>query len=98
MNNMGFDWNGNGRRDSFDSFVDMKLTNSCNNSNNLSNQNQNNFSNNSSNNETSFKPFIIITLCVLGVILPIIFEFGKTATCICLLIAVALSIIVIRKC
>ena len=102
MNGMhgGRDWNGNGKQDSFDRFIDYKI--SSNNSKMPSNRKDAHQADDStdtpqSNGTVIFKSLLTLGLCFAGFALPASADMGSLGTAICLLSAVAISALLWRK-
>ena len=103
MNGMhgGRDWNGNGKHDSFDHFIDYKIS-SSNPSNSSSShkdaQKASESRDTQQNNGTViFKSLLTIGLCIAGFALPASTDMGSLGAAICLLFAVAVSARLWRK-
>lgn len=95
------DWNGNGKQDSFDRFIDYKIS-SGNNSNSSSNhkdaQQVSDAKDTPQNNgNVIFKSLLTIGLCFAGFALPASADMGSLGAAICLLSAVAISALLWRK-
>lgn len=80
------DWNGNGRQDAFDHYMDHKASGSE--SAHDSRQNSTSPGNTGSN---LFKSLLTIGLCLAGFVLPAAADMGTLGAAICLLTAVALG-------
>ena len=103
MNGMhgGRDWNGNGKQDSFDQFIDYKIG-SSNHSNSSSSHKDAHQAGNTkdapqSNGTVIFKSLLTIGLCFAGFALPASADMGSLGAAICLLSAVAISALLWRK-
>jgi len=97
----GKDWNGNGKNDSFDRFMDYKIS-SSNNSNTSSRRKDAHRTDDStdtpqSNGAVIFKSFLTLGLCFAGFALPASADMGSPGAAICLLSAVAVSALLWRK-
>ena len=97
----GRDWNGNGKHDSFDRFMDYKIS-SSNNSNTSSRRKDAHQADDStdtpqSNGTAIFKSLLTLGLCFAGFALPASADMGSLGTAICLLSAVAISMLLWRK-
>jgi len=99
----GFDWNGNGRHDSFDSYMDMKAADSS--SHNKTNSSNGNKPDNrrviydsrkDSDGIALFKAILVCVFCLGGIFLPVSAGAGSLGTAICMLGAVGLSIAVLK--
>ena len=103
MNGMhgGRDWNGNGKHDSFDRFIDYKISNSnnCNTSSSREDTHQADASKDApqSNGTVIFKSLLTIGLCFAGFALPASADMGSLGAAICLLSAVAVSTLLWRS-
>ena len=102
MNNLpgGRDWNGNGKSDSFDRYIDYKAS-SVGNTN--SNTHKPNGASNSNSEESQsdgaifLKSLATIGLCIAGVAIPVSADVGPSTTAIFLLAAVYISARLWRK-
>lgn len=100
-NSGGRDWNGNGKQDSFDRFIDYKIS-SSNNNNTTSNRKTEHQTDDQktapqSNGIVFLKSMLTIGLCFAGFALPISANMESLGTAICLLSAVAISVLLWRK-
>ena len=94
----GKDWNGNGKNDSFDRFIDHKISSNA----ASSNRGDTHPAGDSedppqSNGAVIFKSFLTLGLCFAGFALPASADMGSPGAAICLLSAVAVSALLWRK-
>lgn len=96
----GRDWNGNGKKDSFDRFIDYKASsNNCNVTSNNKTNTQPSGQKDTPQNDGAviFKSLLTVGLCIAGFVLPISADMGSFGTAICLLSAVAVGSLLWRK-
>lgn len=94
LGNGGFDWNNNGKRDAFDSYMDKKIINSNSGDSNEFRPQNNQLDNN--NGIVILKCLLVVLLCIGGMILPIILDMSKLGTLLCCSSAVGLSIFILK--
>lgn len=99
----GFDWNGNVRHDSFDSYMDMKAVDSsshnkinASNGNSLDNRRVIYDSCKDSDGLALFKAILVCVFCLGGIFLPVSAGAGPLGMAMCMLGAVGLSIAVLK--
>lgn len=97
----GRDWNGNGKRDSFDRYIDYKASSSTCNKGSSTHKAKESFAERNEesqrNGTTILKSLLTISLCFAGFALPIATDMGSLGTAICLFSAVAISVVLWRK-
>lgn len=96
----GRDWNGNGKTDSFDHFINCKASsNSSNVTSNSKTSTQPGEQKDTPQNDGAviFKSLLTVGLCIAGFALPTSADMGSFGTAICLLSAVAVGALLWRK-
>lgn len=97
----GRDWNGNGKHDSFDRFIDYKISSSNHGNTSSSHKSADQAGDSKdapqSNGNVIFKSLLTIGLCFAGFALPASADMGSFGAAICLLSAVAISALLWRK-
>lgn len=102
MNNFhgGRDWNGNGKSDSFDRYIDYKASGAGNSNSTTHKSNGSSHSNNKepqSDGAIFLKSLATIGLCIAGIAIPVSADVGPSTTVIFLLAAVYISARLWRK-
>ena len=99
MNGMhgGRDWNGNGKQDSFDRFMDYKTGSNTPSSRKDTHQTDNAKETPQSNGTVIFKSLLTLGLCFAGFAIPASADMGPLGAAISLLSAVAVSALLWRK-
>ena len=97
----GHDWNGNGKSDSFDRYVDYKASSSMTNNGVSKHESKESFTERNEDSQgsgtTILKSLLTIGLCFAGFALPITTDMGSLGTAICLLSAVVIGAMLWRK-
>ena len=94
----GRDWNGNGKRDSFDRFIDYKASGASSKASSSSKPHKkSDEKQNPSDGATTVKSLLTIGLCLAGFLLPISAEMGALGSAVCLLSAVGISTLLWRN-
>ena len=93
----GRDWNGNGKRDSFDRFIDYKASSNVASNNKTNTQPSEQKGTPQNDGAVIFKSLLTVGLCIAGFALPISADMGSFGTAICLLSAVAVGSLLWRK-
>ena len=109
----GFDWNGNGNKDHFDRFMDMKVSGGSK-SDNAPNSSSKKKSNDElkgismggkplydatrdSNGVTILKCLLVTALCIGGIALPVAADMGPLGTLLCIFGGLGLSVLILKN-
>jgi len=96
----GFDWNGNGKQDSFDNYMDMKASGGAKTSARGQKKSSGGIviydTTKDSDGVAIFKALLVCVFCLGGIFLPVSADAGPLGMAICMLGAVGLSIAVLK--
>lgn len=100
-NNGKFDWNGNGKKDAFDEYMNMKVSGMTeDNSKSKVQSNSNKPTNNDANDSNGtiiFKSIVATLICVGGIALSVAIELGTLGSLIILSCAIVISLIILKS-